>query len=186
MVERRDPNASRRFLPCKRRIPMVKHRESNALQKQKFGFCLTGTAARMISVAAPTVRLNLANQTDRVLGPFEIWVSQNDSLDEKAIKVNGLLTMHLAQVEVFSSSEFELLFPCIIKMTFGALSHVEPDCCEACGTENYRHYGVRHAYLLIHSRYLSLTWLQSNRDADLIEDWNYLWSRVLTTQNVTV
>ncbi|XP_006361038.1 trafficking protein particle complex subunit 13 isoform X2 [Solanum tuberosum] len=54
------------------------------------------------------VRLNLANQTDRVLGPFEVWVSQSDSLDEKAIMVNGLLTMHLAQVEAFSSSEFEL------------------------------------------------------------------------------
>ncbi|MCD7473408.1 hypothetical protein HAX54_015244 [Datura stramonium] len=54
------------------------------------------------------VRLNLANQTDRVLGPFEVWVSQNDSLDEKAVMVNGLLTMHLAQVEAFSSSEFEL------------------------------------------------------------------------------
>ncbi|XP_049401610.1 uncharacterized protein LOC125865456 [Solanum stenotomum] len=54
------------------------------------------------------VRLNLANQTDRVLGPFEVWVSQSDSLDEKAIMVNGLLTMHLAQVEALSSSEFEL------------------------------------------------------------------------------
>lgn len=54
------------------------------------------------------VRLNLTNQTDRVLGPFEVWVSQSDSLDEKAIMVNGLLTMHLAQVEAFSSSELEL------------------------------------------------------------------------------
>ncbi|OIS99242.1 PREDICTED: trafficking protein particle complex subunit 13 isoform X1 [Nicotiana attenuata] len=54
------------------------------------------------------VRLNLANQTDRLLGPFEVWVSQNESLDEKAVMVNGLLTMHLAQVEAFSSSEFQL------------------------------------------------------------------------------
>uniref|UniRef100_A0A1S3ZVF2 Trafficking protein particle complex subunit 13-like n=1 Tax=Nicotiana tabacum TaxID=4097 RepID=A0A1S3ZVF2_TOBAC len=54
------------------------------------------------------VRLNLANQTDRLLGPFEVWVSQSESLDEKAVMVNGLLTMHLAQVEAFSSSEFQL------------------------------------------------------------------------------
>lgn len=29
-------------------------------------------------------------------------------------------------------------------MILGALSHVESDCCEAWGTENHRHYSVRH------------------------------------------
>lgn len=54
------------------------------------------------------VRLNLTNQTERLLGPFQVWLSQSDSLDEKAIMVNGLQTMPLTQVEAFSSSEFHL------------------------------------------------------------------------------
>ncbi|CAK9181783.1 unnamed protein product [Ilex paraguariensis] len=54
------------------------------------------------------VRLNLMNQTDRILGPFEVWLSESDLDDAKAVLVNGLQTMALVQVESFSSSEFQL------------------------------------------------------------------------------
>ena len=37
--------------------------------------------------------LNLINLTDRVLGPFQVWVSEGGSPDEKAVVVNGLQTM---------------------------------------------------------------------------------------------
>lgn len=33
------------------------------------------------------------NLSERVLGPFEIWLSESDSLDERAVMVNGLQTM---------------------------------------------------------------------------------------------
>ena len=39
------------------------------------------------------LRLNLTNQTDRILGPFQVWLSQSDSFDEKAVLVNGLQMM---------------------------------------------------------------------------------------------
>jgi len=39
------------------------------------------------------VHLNLTNQTDRELGPFEVWLSQDDTLDEKTVMINGLQTM---------------------------------------------------------------------------------------------
>ncbi|KAL3519725.1 hypothetical protein ACH5RR_017874 [Cinchona calisaya] len=54
------------------------------------------------------LRLNLTNQTDRILGPFQVWLSQSDSFDEKAVMVNGLQMMTLAEVEASSSSEFQL------------------------------------------------------------------------------
>ncbi|XP_027111763.1 trafficking protein particle complex subunit 13 [Coffea eugenioides] len=54
------------------------------------------------------LRLNLTNQTDRILGPFQVWLSQSDSFDEKAVLVNGLQMMPLAEVEASSSSEFQL------------------------------------------------------------------------------
>ncbi|KAI5657048.1 hypothetical protein M9H77_25841 [Catharanthus roseus] len=56
-----------------------------------------------------SVRLNLTNQSDRLLGPFQVWLSPSDSLDERAIMVNGLQTMPLTQVEALSSSEFHLV-----------------------------------------------------------------------------
>ncbi|KAK3005377.1 hypothetical protein RJ639_016781 [Escallonia herrerae] len=57
-----------------------------------------------------TVHLNLTNQTDRMLGPFEVWLSQSDSHDEKVVMVNGLQTIVLPHVEAFSSTDFQLNF----------------------------------------------------------------------------
>ncbi|PSS24650.1 Trafficking protein particle complex subunit like [Actinidia chinensis var. chinensis] len=54
------------------------------------------------------VRLNLTNQTDRILGPFEVWLSQSDLPDEKVVIVNGLQTLALPQVEALSSTNFQL------------------------------------------------------------------------------
>lgn len=54
------------------------------------------------------VPLNLTNHTDRKMGPFEVWLSQSDSLEEKVVRVNGLQTMTLPQVEAFSSIDFHL------------------------------------------------------------------------------
>ncbi|KAG5516883.1 hypothetical protein RHGRI_037572 [Rhododendron griersonianum] len=39
------------------------------------------------------VRLNLTNKTDRKLGPFEVWISQDDLADEKVVMVNGIQTL---------------------------------------------------------------------------------------------
>ncbi|KAK2967213.1 hypothetical protein RJ640_030130 [Escallonia rubra] len=55
-----------------------------------------------------TVHLNLTNQTEKMLGPFEVWLSQSDSHDEKVVMVNGLQTIVLPQVEAFSSTDFQL------------------------------------------------------------------------------
>ncbi|KAL8511987.1 hypothetical protein ACS0TY_018448 [Phlomoides rotata] len=52
-----------------------------------------------------SVSLNLINLTDRVLGPFEVWLSESD---EKAVMVNGLQTMILGEVQAFSSLKFQL------------------------------------------------------------------------------
>ncbi|KAG6778723.1 hypothetical protein POTOM_015067 [Populus tomentosa] len=54
------------------------------------------------------VHLNLTNQTDRELGPFEVWLSQDDTLDEKTVMINGLQTMELSQLEAFGSTDFNL------------------------------------------------------------------------------
>ncbi|XP_057498883.1 uncharacterized protein LOC130783332 isoform X1 [Actinidia eriantha] len=54
------------------------------------------------------VQLNLTNQTDRILGPFEVWLSQSDLPDEKVVIVNGLQTLALPQVEALSSTNFQL------------------------------------------------------------------------------
>lgn len=54
------------------------------------------------------VRLNLTNQTDRTMGPFEVWLSQSDSREEQVVMVNGLRAMALPQVEAFCSTDFRL------------------------------------------------------------------------------
>ncbi|KAG5516882.1 hypothetical protein RHGRI_037572 [Rhododendron griersonianum] len=54
------------------------------------------------------VRLNLTNKTDRKLGPFEVWISQDDLADEKVVMVNGIQTLALPQVEAYSSTIFQL------------------------------------------------------------------------------
>ncbi|CAL5411218.1 unnamed protein product [Camellia sinensis] len=54
------------------------------------------------------VHLTLTNQTDRILGPFEVWLSQSDLADEKVVMINGLQTLALPQVEALSSTNFQL------------------------------------------------------------------------------
>lgn len=39
------------------------------------------------------LKLKLTNQTDKEQGPFEIWLSQNDSDEEKVVMINGLRIM---------------------------------------------------------------------------------------------
>ncbi|KAI3439952.1 uncharacterized protein J3R85_004081 [Psidium guajava] len=55
-----------------------------------------------------SVHFNLMNLTDRELGPFEVWLSQNDSLEDRAVMVNGLQKMALPKVEAFGLSDFAL------------------------------------------------------------------------------
>ncbi|KAJ4703446.1 Trafficking protein particle complex subunit 13 [Melia azedarach] len=55
-----------------------------------------------------SVHLKLTNQTDRDQGPFEVWLSQNDSQEEKVVIINGLQIMALPQVEAFGSTDFQL------------------------------------------------------------------------------
>ncbi|KAF5176509.1 Trafficking protein particle complex subunit [Thalictrum thalictroides] len=54
------------------------------------------------------VRLNLTNQTDRKMGPFEIFFLQSDPKEEKAVIVNGLQTMVISQLEALSSTDLNL------------------------------------------------------------------------------
>ncbi|KAL0321214.1 UNVERIFIED_CONTAM: putative trafficking protein particle complex subunit [Sesamum radiatum] len=54
------------------------------------------------------VSLKLTNLTERVLGPFEVWLSESDLLSEKAVMVNGLQTMTLGEAQAFSSLNFQL------------------------------------------------------------------------------
>ncbi|KAL0407347.1 UNVERIFIED_CONTAM: Trafficking protein particle complex subunit [Sesamum latifolium] len=54
------------------------------------------------------VSLKLTNLTERVLGPFEVWLSESDLLSEKAVMVNGLQTMTLGEAQAFSSLKFQL------------------------------------------------------------------------------
>lgn len=53
------------------------------------------------------VQLSLTNQTERALGPFEIWFS-GDANGERAFMVNGLQTMALPEVRAFSSTELSM------------------------------------------------------------------------------
>ncbi|XP_010545059.1 PREDICTED: trafficking protein particle complex subunit 13 [Tarenaya hassleriana] len=54
------------------------------------------------------VHLNLRNLTDRLLGPFEVSLSHNESQVEKAVAFNGLQTMTLPRIEAFGSSDLQL------------------------------------------------------------------------------
>lgn len=54
------------------------------------------------------VHLNLINQTERVLGPFEVWLSHSDSIDDKTIMVNGLQTTTLGEMQALGSLKFQL------------------------------------------------------------------------------
>ncbi|KAI4296706.1 hypothetical protein L6164_036644 [Bauhinia variegata] len=54
------------------------------------------------------LKLNLTNQTDGELGPFEVWLSHNDSDSENAVMINGLQSMVLPKVESSGSTNFHL------------------------------------------------------------------------------
>lgn len=54
------------------------------------------------------VRLNLTNQTDRKMGPFEVCISQVSLHEEKVVMINGLQTLVLPQMEAFGSTKFHL------------------------------------------------------------------------------
>lgn len=63
----------------------------------------------VITVERPfLVRLNLKNQTEREMGPFEVWLSQGDSIEETFVTTNGLQSLDLPQVEAFGSVDFQL------------------------------------------------------------------------------
>ncbi|KAJ8761592.1 hypothetical protein K2173_004368 [Erythroxylum novogranatense] len=55
-----------------------------------------------------SVQLNVTNLSDRKLGPFEVWLAENDSLDEKAVVINGLQTMELPLLDAFGTTNFPL------------------------------------------------------------------------------
>ncbi|ESQ27610.1 hypothetical protein EUTSA_v10018568mg [Eutrema salsugineum] len=52
--------------------------------------------------------LNLTNQTDRPLGPFEVSLSQGESQMEKPVAINGLQKLMLPGIEAFGSNDFQL------------------------------------------------------------------------------
>ncbi|KAL8130438.1 hypothetical protein V2J09_019593 [Rumex salicifolius] len=54
------------------------------------------------------VHLDVNNQTERAIGPFEVWMSGPDNEEEKAVMVNGLQTMMLPLIEAASSTDFHL------------------------------------------------------------------------------
>lgn len=78
------------------------------------------------------VHLNLTNQTDRTMGPFEVWLSQSDSREEQVVMVNGLRAMvrHLIVFILYLLSpswSSNIMFPnkilcCICFHSFPSLS----------------------------------------------------------------
>ncbi|KAG7019625.1 Trafficking protein particle complex subunit 13, partial [Cucurbita argyrosperma subsp. argyrosperma] len=55
-----------------------------------------------------TLHMRLTTQIERELGPFEVWMSQNGSDEEKVVMVNGLQTMVIPRVEPHGSTDFHL------------------------------------------------------------------------------
>ncbi|KAK7400554.1 hypothetical protein VNO78_11764 [Psophocarpus tetragonolobus] len=63
----------------------------------------------IINVQNPfMIKLNLTNQTDKELGPFEVSLSQNGSYGERVIMINGLQSMVLSPVQALGSTDFHL------------------------------------------------------------------------------
>ncbi|GMN50833.1 hypothetical protein TIFTF001_019988 [Ficus carica] len=63
----------------------------------------------MVNLARPfSLPLNMTNQTERELGPFEVWLSQDGSLEDKVVMVNGLQKLVLPGLEAFGSTTFTL------------------------------------------------------------------------------
>ncbi|KAK9208445.1 hypothetical protein WN944_000800 [Citrus x changshan-huyou] len=73
----------------------VKVRESNALGKLQITWRANlGESGRLLTQQIlGTLKLKLTDQTNKEQGPFEIWLSQNDSDEEKAVIINGLRVM---------------------------------------------------------------------------------------------
>ncbi|XP_073154128.1 uncharacterized protein [Henckelia pumila] len=84
--------------------------EPGRLQTQNIlGNPITRKEIELQAVEVPSViimekpfvaRLNLVNQTERVLGPFEVWLSESNTLDEKIVMVNGLQTVDASRISV--------------------------------------------------------------------------------------
>ncbi|XP_044496975.1 trafficking protein particle complex subunit 13-like isoform X2 [Mangifera indica] len=55
-----------------------------------------------------SLHLKLSNHMDREQGPFEVWLSESDSREEKVVMINGLQIMVLPRVEAFGSADFHL------------------------------------------------------------------------------
>ncbi|BBH00867.1 hypothetical protein Prudu_010971 [Prunus dulcis] len=66
-----------------------------------------------------SLHLKLANETDKELGPFEVWLSQDDSREEKKVVINGLQTVVLPRVEAFDSTDFHLVRRIITPAHYG-------------------------------------------------------------------
>ncbi|XP_050214525.1 uncharacterized protein LOC126665692 [Mercurialis annua] len=78
------------------------------ITRKEIEMCITEVPS-VINLNKPfPVHLNLTNHTDRELGPFEVWLSQDDSLEEKAVIINGLQTMELLQLEAFGTTDVHL------------------------------------------------------------------------------
>ncbi|XP_073112631.1 uncharacterized protein [Elaeis guineensis] len=54
------------------------------------------------------VHLCLTSQTDRTVGPFEIWISRSITSEEKVVMINGIQKLVLPPVEAFGSANFSL------------------------------------------------------------------------------
>ncbi|CAN8285727.1 unnamed protein product [Cochlearia groenlandica] len=92
--------------------------EPGRLQTQQIlGAPVSRKEINMRVVEVPTVihlnrpfsaNLNLSNQTDRQLGPFEVSLSQDESLMEKPVAINGLQNLMVPGIEAFGSCDFQL------------------------------------------------------------------------------
>lgn len=54
------------------------------------------------------LHMRLTTQIERELGPFEVWMSQTGSDEEKVVMVNGLQTMVIPVVGAYGSTDFHL------------------------------------------------------------------------------
>ncbi|KAJ6834314.1 trafficking protein particle complex subunit 13 [Iris pallida] len=53
-----------------------------------------------------SVKLIITNQTDRTMGPFEVYLSHGNYIEDKAVMVNGIQKLVLSPVEAFDSANF--------------------------------------------------------------------------------
>ncbi|KAH7545973.1 hypothetical protein FEM48_Zijuj01G0150900 [Ziziphus jujuba var. spinosa] len=55
-----------------------------------------------------TLHINLTNLTEKELGPFEVWLSENGSDEDKVVVINGPQIVVLPRLEAFGSTKFTL------------------------------------------------------------------------------